>query len=101
MKHKWILGLALFVVLGAASGCGRKFEGTYAMHLNGMDVVSAEFRSGGVVQVNSLGTTSTGTYRLEGDRVVVNDGGRSAIFRIGADGSLTEQDGGMVLKRKD
>jgi hypothetical protein len=68
MHTKQLFSAALMGVLCAATGCGGGFNGTYADEAG---VTRYEFRPDGRTQIDVLGATVFGEYRLDGNRVFV------------------------------
>ena len=68
MHTKLVFSAATVGLLCAVNGCGGGFNGTYADEAG---VTRYEFRSDGRTQIDVLGTTVFGEYRLDGKRVFV------------------------------
>lgn len=68
MHAKQVFSTAIVGLLCAATGCGGGFDGTYADEAG---VTRYEFRRDGRTQIDVLGTTVFGEYRLDGNRLFV------------------------------
>jgi hypothetical protein len=82
------------------AGCGDSVRGTY--QAEGGVPMTMEFKSGGKVTISAMGETKEGTYKLDGDKVIVTMDNEPATFVKQKDGTLTSQGGmlGVTLKKK-
>jgi len=95
--------LVLVVVAGVIlAGCGGGLSGTYkAKGGLGEGFLSLEFKSGNQVFANVMGNTVEGTYKIEGDKVIVYVNGKNMAFTLAKDGSLADGPMGATLVKMD
>jgi hypothetical protein len=76
---------------------GDRLSGVYT-DPNGIPLHSLEFKPGGKVYITMAmtGTTSQGTYKQDGDKIIVEvKGGGNLVLTLNKDGSLTSGNGPM------
>lgn len=96
MKYLKLIGaLFLAIVLTACGSSGP--EGTYT-DKGGIEVT---FQSNGKVIAKNEGSEMELSYELEGNKIKIKMGqGRSEIWTLEEDGSITVPDGGKLIKKK-
>jgi hypothetical protein len=82
------------------TACGDSVRGTYQAE-GGMPM-TMEFKSGGKVIMAGMGEKTEGTYKVDGDKVVVTIDNQPATFVKQKDGTLVSQDGmlAVTLRKK-
>ena len=94
--RKLSVALVLISIGFWVGGCGKSVSGKYG-GANG--AMSMEFKSGGKVDVTIAGSTQTGDYTIDGDKVTVTVQGQPMVLTIKDDGSLDAGGLAGVLKK--
>lgn len=90
--------LLALAALFALAGCGRSLHRKYSGSAYGAELLSADFQSGDKVFVSTMAGTTQGTYKIEGDRVIITANGQNLVFTLASDGSLTGGPMGVALQ---
>ena len=100
MRSKTLPFVFLLAALFGIVGCQRGgMNGTYSGRAYGIDVITTEFKPGGTVFVTTVAGTTQGTYKVEGDKVVVAANGQNLVFTKSSNGSLTGGPMGVTLEK--
>ena len=79
------MALAALIVLGA-SACGSKVQGTYS---DASGAFILELTSGGDASFTFAGETQACSYKVDGNKLMLNCKGDKTVLTIHDDGSLT------------
>jgi hypothetical protein len=79
-----VLVVGSFILMTIACGSA-KFEGTYT---NATGLATLNLSSGGKASMTMMGETKSGTFTVDGNKVIVNLQGDKLEFTINEDGSL-------------
>lgn len=78
------------------AGCGSGVSGKYQ---DATGAITAEFISGGKVNINMMGLQVQGTYTVSGDKLtIVGPDKQTLVLTINSDGSLTGDSGNPLGK---
>lgn len=87
ISNRMVLSLATVFALYLAACGGGGLKGTYTPQ-GFSPIDSITFKSGGKVEVSSMGPTTEGTFEIDGDRVRITFAGQTTIFTIDKQGCL-------------
>ncbi len=94
MNKNFIISAVLILFLMACSS--NSLSGEY--HAEGFSVINTfKFKGGGKVEISNMMQTSMGTYKRDGDRIVVTANGDAIVFKV-LDGGKCIDGGGMLGK---
>jgi hypothetical protein len=94
MNRKPLLGMIFLVVLVLSwASCGSKVAGTYSDTNGG---IMLELKSGGQATFTFAGEVTPCTYKVDGNKLMLECKGDKKVFTIHDDGSLTGPPGSFM-----